>query len=141
MRAMLRKRPCRICRRWFQPHPRAGERQRVCSESACQRERHRRSCTDWRRRNAQEERAERLRRRLREAPTPGSPAVLGELRLDVVRDEVGLEATVIIEETAEVLNTQLRDAVSIQVTEIIGEISGVPVKAVKDAIATGRGPP
>ena len=35
---MLRKRPCRICRRWFQPHARAGERQRVCSEAACQRD-------------------------------------------------------------------------------------------------------
>ena len=48
---MARKRPCRICRCWFLPHPRAGPRQQVCSRPECQRERHRRACADWRRRN------------------------------------------------------------------------------------------
>jgi hypothetical protein len=27
---MAKKRPCGICRRWFEPHPRAGDRQTVC---------------------------------------------------------------------------------------------------------------
>jgi hypothetical protein len=41
---MRRKRPCRICRRWFVPHPGAGDRQHVCSAVDCQRERHWRAC-------------------------------------------------------------------------------------------------
>ena len=41
---ILKKRPCRICRRWFLPDRRAGDRQKVCSGKECQRERHRRNC-------------------------------------------------------------------------------------------------
>jgi hypothetical protein len=138
---MASKRPCRICRLWFQPHPRAGARQRVCGKSACQQERHRRSCARWRRENATEEKAERLRRRLREPLTQASPAVIAGLRLDVVRDAVGLEAAVIIEETAEVIGDWVRDAVNGQGHEIIGKPGGLPPTPVKDGIAGGRGPP
>lgn len=31
-----RKRPCRFCRRWFEPDPRQGSRQYACSAEACQ---------------------------------------------------------------------------------------------------------
>ena len=31
-----RKKPCRICRRWFRPDPRVGQRQRACGEPDCQ---------------------------------------------------------------------------------------------------------
>jgi len=30
------KRPCRLCRRWFRPDPRVGERQYACSTPECQ---------------------------------------------------------------------------------------------------------
>ena len=113
----------------------------MCSEAECQRERHRRSCAQWRRNNAREEQAERLRRRLREPPPPGTPSLLGELRLEVVRDVVGPEAAVIIEETAELLNTRLRDAVAAQGHEITGKSPPLRKQPVKDAIALGRGPP
>jgi hypothetical protein len=62
---MRRKRPCRICRRWYVPHPRAGDRQHVCSAADCQRERHRRACQRWREHEVPAERAHRLRQRLR----------------------------------------------------------------------------
>src|SRR5690554_2777570 len=138
---MPRTRPCRICRRWFQPHPRAGDRQRVCSNRACQGERHRRSCADWRRKNAADEKAERLRRRLRAPLEQASPAVLAGLRLDVVRDLVAPELAVIIEETAEVLGDWLRDPVRGQTIGITGKSGGLPPAPVKDAIVTGAGPP
>ena len=67
--------------------------------------------------------------------------MLGELRLGVVRDAVGLETAVIIEETAELLNTRLRDAVGAQGIEITRESVRLPVTSPKDAIAVGRGPP
>ncbi|MGA2328940.1 MAG: hypothetical protein ABSH05_21935 [Bryobacteraceae bacterium] len=31
-----RKRPCTICRRWFRPDKRVGERQRACGRPECQ---------------------------------------------------------------------------------------------------------
>ena len=64
----MRKRPCRICHRWFRPHPRAGDRQRTCSAAPCQAERRRRAVAAWRRRHPDYDRDDRLRRRLQAAP-------------------------------------------------------------------------
>lgn len=115
---MGRKRPCRICGRWFGPHARAGERQRVCSAADCQRERHRRACKAWREREAPAERQHRLRQRIRGADE-GAPAAAGALapRLawDAVRDAVGLEVGVVIEEIVRHLEDVVRDAVRRQV--------------------------
>ena len=41
---MFKARPCLICRTWFHPDPMVGERQHVCGNPACQKERHRRAC-------------------------------------------------------------------------------------------------
>lgn len=109
---MSRKRPCRICRKWFRPDRRAGDRQHACSEPSCQRERHRRNCAAWRERNRDEERAHRLRQRLRsvasrEAETP----LARQLAWPVARDAVGLQVAVLVEESAKVLQEWVRDAV------------------------------
>lgn len=40
------KRPCSICRKWFQPIAQQKGRQKTCS-TECQRERHRRQCEEW----------------------------------------------------------------------------------------------
>jgi len=42
---MLKARPCLICRKWFHPDQMVGERQHVCGNPACQKERHRRACS------------------------------------------------------------------------------------------------
>ena len=117
---MRRKRPCRICRRWFVPHPRAGERQHVCSAGGCQRERHRRACAHWRQREAEAERGHRLRQRMRveprAEPSAASP-VRAQIAWDAVRDAVGLEVRVVIEEILRLLEIAARDAVWGQATE------------------------
>ena len=111
---MGRKRPCRICRRWFVPHPRAGDRQHVCSRADCQRERHRRACQRWRQREAPAERAHRLRQRLRR-DGGGQGAAGPRVSWDAVRDAVGLEVAVILEEIGRLLEDVVRDAVRHQV--------------------------
>lgn len=117
---MRRKRPCRICRRWFVPHPRAGERQHVCSAAGCQRERHRQACARWRQREAEAERSHRLRQRMR-AEAQAEPAAVGTVRAQVawaaVRDAVGLEVSVVIEEILRLVETTVRDAVRRQASE------------------------
>ena len=45
-----RKRPCSICRKWFQPDVRQKGRQKTCSP-ACQVEQHRRQCEEWNNKN------------------------------------------------------------------------------------------
>ena len=47
---MRGKRPCSICRKWFQPISQQKKRQRTCSP-ACRQELHRRQCEQWNRRN------------------------------------------------------------------------------------------
>lgn len=44
------KRPCSICRKWFQPIPQQIKRQKTCSP-ACQNELHRRQCEKWNKKN------------------------------------------------------------------------------------------
>jgi len=137
---MLRKRPCRICRRWFAPHPRAGDRQRVCGDAECQRERHRRACTSWREQQGDDEKEDRLRRRLRRevastststsaststsTSTADGHAPLCGLDFDVARDAVGREVAVFVEETAKVVVGGARDAVTAQARGITGRSGG-----------------
>jgi hypothetical protein len=46
-----RKRPCCICRKWFQPDVRQKDRQKTCGRSECKDELHRRNCHNWNKRN------------------------------------------------------------------------------------------
>ena len=116
---MARQRPCRICRKWFRPDPRAGDRQHTCGSAACRRERHRRACAAWHRSNPDYDREDRLRRRLhREVkPVVSDPLAVPPLaRLDreAARDAVGLEVIVVLEVVVQLLWTATRDAVRAQ---------------------------
>ncbi len=113
---MLRKRPCRCCRRWFLPHRQAGDRQKFCSLPSCRRERHRRSCKRWHDKNPDYDREDRFRKKL-EAELKSredSPDPVRQLPLDTARDAVGMKGSVIIEESIRVLSAWARDAVRTQ---------------------------
>ena len=127
---MRRTRPCRICRRWFVPHPRAGDRQHVCSAVDCQQERHRRACQRWRQHEVPAERAHRLRQRLRVEVDGQQGAAASRVSWDAVRDVVGLEVSVILEEISRLLEDVVRDAVHRQV--------GVPARESRQVLSTGR---
>jgi hypothetical protein len=94
---MLRKRPCRICHRWFQPDPRVGDRQRVCSSAGCQVARRQKTQASWRERNPDYFGARRLKERAANAAPPPAlppeplrvPPPLNRLPWDVAQDEFG----------------------------------------------------
>lgn len=114
---MARRRPCRICKHWFRPDPRTGDRQRVCGRAECQRERHRQACARWRERNPDYDREGRWRARLRPtAPAASSVTAdpLDAIDWSAARDAIGLEASVLVEETGQVLVRWARDAISRQ---------------------------
>jgi hypothetical protein len=46
-----KKRPCRICLKWFSPNPRLGDRQQTCSDKECQRKWHAKKCAECNRKN------------------------------------------------------------------------------------------
>ena len=62
-----RKRPCRICRRWFLPNPRLKSRQMTCGDARCKTEWHRKKCAEWNRRNPDYFKANYLQKRLEAA--------------------------------------------------------------------------
>lgn len=135
---MHRKRPCRICRRWFLPDARAKGRQQVCAAPGCQRERHRRACARWRAKNPDYDREERILRRIvveDRADTTGSEGPLVRIDFAAARDVVGLETAVFIEESAKVLVAWARDAVIAQALEVARK-SGRQIEAgARDEIA------
>ena len=106
-----RKRPCRICKRWFLPDPRLKDRQKTCGNEHCQIEWHRRKCTEWNRRNSDYFKANYLQNKLAEACTerddtkragPRSRLKSG-LPLAYVQEVVGVKQLIIIEYLAQLL--------------------------------------
>lgn len=103
---VAKKRPCRICLKWFVPSVREGTRQEVCNHPECQKERHRRNCQEWRRKNPGWDHAGRLRGRIRvedseEAREKIRKNPLAGFRWDQVRDAVGRNVAVVVEETCD----------------------------------------
>jgi hypothetical protein len=135
---MVRKRPCRICHRWFRPHPRAGDRQRTCSAGPCQAERRRRAVAAWRGRHPDYDRDDRLRRRLQVAPGVEAVGADPLARLDwaAARNAVGLEVAVVIEETGRLLATWTRNAVTRQGPAPARESRPLRVSPPRNAIAS-----
>lgn len=138
---MRRTRPCGICRKWFRVHPRAGSRQRVCSSEACQRERHRRACLAWHRRNPGYDREGRLQRKLRCHPPPKAvaspltPSPMRQLDWKVARDVVGLEVAVVVEVSTRVLCDWVRDTVIAQLPIHQGITTQYPSRLARDDMA------
>ena len=103
-----RRRRCTECKELFQADPRAGKRQRACSQEKCQKKRRQKTQRKWRERNPDYPRARRLLVRSVTAraadggrgegaprrPAPLSvPAVLRCLPWDLAQDEIGVQIT------------------------------------------------
>src|SRR6266481_1340325 len=87
-----RKRPCTICRRWFRPNPRVGDRQRACGKRECQTARRQKTQANWRNRNRGYAIAWRIDQRAAkpEAPEPlRMPAPLDQLPWNLAKDQFG----------------------------------------------------
>jgi hypothetical protein len=132
----MRKRPCRICRKWFRPDPRVGERQRTCGSAPCRPAWHRRSCRDWRRRNPDYDRDDRLRRRLQAQTQPVGSDPLAQLNWDVARDVIGLQVTVVVEETGRLLVSWAQDAIALQLPGSPRGFGRHPPGRVRDAMGS-----
>ena len=92
----VRKKPCRICRRWFQPDPRVGDRQRACGKPECQTGRRQKTQANWRKRNPDYAIAWRLDQRATQTPPPEAlrvPAPLDQLPWDVAKDQFSPQGT------------------------------------------------
>lgn len=110
-----RKRPCRICRRWFLPNPRLKDRQMTCGQVQCQRQWHRRKCAEWNRKNSDYFKADYLQKKIDIAiKARGDPEVLRSkvpssrmqtgMPLEYVKELIGVQHVIIHEYLGQLLN-------------------------------------
>lgn len=90
-----RKRHCRICRQWFRPDPRIGQRQRACGKPECQTTRRQKTQANWRKRNPEYAAAYRIQQRAVARDPPPQPLrmppPLNQLPWDLAKDEFGAQ--------------------------------------------------
>ena len=87
-----RKRPCSICRRWFRPDSRVGERQHACRQPQCQAARRKKTQAHWRAKNPDYGAAYRIQQRHAQEQPPEAlrlPPPLSQLPWDLAKDEFG----------------------------------------------------
>ena len=130
----MRKRPCRICGRWYAPNPRVKDRQKSCGESLCKREWHRRKCAEWNKKNSEYFKWNYLEGKLEgvHESDQGSDALqprIGALsalksRFNTglprgkVQEVIGIEHLVILEYLAQLLMRRFQEVIKAQVSVI-----------------------
>ncbi len=120
-----RKRPCKICHRWFLPNVRLKDRQKTCADPKCKKEWHRRQCVDWNKRNTEYFKADYLAKKLKKITCtppdrrtvkivlPRSRIKLG-LPLDVIKDVIKPKPIVIIDYLVEQVVRRYQMAIQAQ---------------------------
>ena len=106
-RSPTRKRPCRVCKRWFIPHPRLKDRQKTCGDQQCQREWHRRKCELWNHNNVDYFKDNYLDKKLEVTSAPRSRLKTG-LPLCYVQERIGAQQLIIIEYLSQLLLRRCR---------------------------------
>lgn len=138
-----RKRPCRICGRWFSPHPRLGERQKTCGADDCRRRWHARKCAEWNRRNRVYFKEIYLSRRLESVSgscgsLPGK-FVSPHLPQTVVQEVIGVKQLIIIGYLTRVLLRGVQEVIRVQHADKRSESRRLPVRSISRG--DGYGPP
>ena len=139
-----KKRPCRICRRWFKPNPNLKDRQMTCGAPKCKREWHRKKCQEWNKSNSDYFRANYLQKKIEAAQsdktskfhlsktnTTGPPKGLSRsgLPLQFVQEVIGFQHLIIIDYLAQLLIRRFQEVLKSQVLVNTGQISQLPSTA------------
>lgn len=138
-----RKRPCRICGKWFVPHPRLGDRQKSCGAPACRRQWHTKKCAEWNRKNRavfQESylnrKLESLRAGIAEPPRapppapPSPPASPPDYPKRVFQEVIGGQQLIIIEYLLRLLKRDVQEVIRSQVSDLQRKLLLLPPAAI-----------
>ena len=123
----LKKRPCRICRRWFMPNPRLKDRQMTCGDTGCKKEWHRKKCAEWNKNNSDYFRSNYLQKKLyaasqrdnaHQSGTPPPRAMTNRLKSELphpfVQEVIGIQHLIIIEYFGQLLVSRFQDVLKRQ---------------------------
>jgi hypothetical protein len=126
---LCKKRPCRICRRWFMPNPRVKDRQKTCADARCKRAWHRKKCAQWNRNNPDYFKANYLQKKLDDASakTPGPQSRMNSgLPLHYVQEVIGIQHLIIIEYLAQLLLQRFQEVLQGQLVVMTSKIEQLP---------------
>ena len=119
-----KKRPCRICRKWFRPDVRVGARQHTCDRPERQVIRRKKTQDAWRARNPDYFIAWRIQARSESEQTPEPlrlPHPLSNLPWDLAQDEFGIKGADFIGAMGGVLLRATKDQFKRQVIDSTGD--------------------
>lgn len=134
----LRKRPCVICRHWFRPDPRVGQRQHACGKPECQAARRKETQARWRARNPDYAAGYRLQRRSAQERPPEPlrvPAPLNRLPWDFAKDEFGGKASDFLGLLGTLLVRSTKDQIRLHLLDPRRVPGALPAPARKDPCA------
>lgn len=154
------KRPCRICRKWFKPDPRVGERQKTCGSQTCQDKWHTKKCAEWNGKNPSYFREIYLSKKLalvessgtaaKSQPPPTNinrsksigqkPLKPSQLPRNLIQEVIGAQQLVIIEYLTQLLLNSFQEEINSQLSKITRELNQLPHKVILRGDSTQLGP-
>ena len=130
-----KKKPCRICRKWFRPDVRVGDRQHTCGRPECQVIRRKKTQAAWRAWNPDYFVAWRIQARSESEQTPEPlrlPHPLSNLPWDLAQDEFGVRGADFIGAMGTVLLQAAKDQLKGQVVDSSRDPGTLPLPLAKD---------
>jgi len=140
-----KKRPCSVCRRWFMPDPRVGERQKTCGRPECRESHRARTQRKWRRRNPDYWAERRLRQQVEQldsgagesALSRSPPALMSKVPWEYAQDVIGAQSTVFIAFILRLVHRRAQSEIPAYPTENTEKIDRLPPKAVQSETDKG----
>jgi len=142
-----KKRPCRVCGKWYTPNPRLYDRQQTCGAKECQRKWHARKCGEWNRKNPAYFKEIYIRKRLesfgsgRPAQSPSSrpssrindpPRRSSPLDLpqEVIKEVIEVKQLIIIEYIVRLLMRGVQEVIHTKLVEKQREVRRLPLSSI-----------
>ncbi len=133
----IKKRPCRICRKWFIPNPRVGDRQKTCGSNECKQKWHNKKCAQWNRQNRATFQTNYIDKKLQavknqgnssDKPLPQVPQSGKNPKLpqELIQEVIGAQAFVIAEYLSQVLLRSVQEVIRTQHADILKEVKRLP---------------
>jgi hypothetical protein len=124
-----------MCRHWFRPDPRVGQRQRACHKPECQAARRQQTQANWRAKNPEYGAGYRIQQRDAQQQPPEPlrlPAPLGRLPWDVAKDEIGRKGADFIAVMSALLVRTAKDQFRSYVTDTKRVVGPLPAPVAQD---------
>ena len=144
---LRKKRPCRVCGKWYTPNLRLGDRQQTCGVMECQRRWHAKKCAEWNRKNRAYFREIYLRGRLESVgsdPPAGTPSFSPSCRIndlprrsspldlpqEVIQEVIEVKQFIIIEYIVRLLMRGVQEVIHTQLVDKQREIRRLPLSSI-----------